>query len=139
MRPERKSTDLAAKAALEERNVRLVLEMFERVLEPMDSAQVPKYFRADYRQHNPLATDGSAGLMAFLAGGRKQYPHARHILKRVFADGDYVIAHTHVVLAPGTPGLSAIDILRIEDGMIVEHWDTIQPVPETSQNSNTMF
>jgi predicted SnoaL-like aldol condensation-catalyzing enzyme len=57
----------------------------------------------------------------------------------VFADGDYVIAHTHVVLEPGTPGLSAIDIMRIEDGLIAEHWDAIQPVPETSQNGNTMF
>ena len=108
MRPERKSGDLAAKAALEARNVQLVIEMFEHVLQPLDSTQVSKYFRPDYRQHNPLAIDGSAGLMAFLDEGRKQFPHARHDLKRVFADGDYVIAHTHVVLEPGKPGLSAI-------------------------------
>jgi predicted SnoaL-like aldol condensation-catalyzing enzyme len=105
----------------------------------LDSTQVPKYFRPDYRQHNPMAGDGSAGLMAFLDEGCKRFPHARHNLQRVFADGDYVIAHTHVVLEPGTPGLAAIDIMRIEDGLIAEHWDAIQPVPETSQNGNTMF
>src|SRR5689334_4173092 len=139
MRPERNSADLAAKAALEQRNIELVLEMYERVLQPLDATQVPKYFRADYRQHNPMAADGSAGLMAFLSTGRKQFPHARHDLKRIFADGDHVILHTHVVLEPGTPGLSAIDIMRIEDGLIAEHWDTIQPVPEKSLNGNTMF
>jgi len=139
MQPDRTSADVAAKAALEERNIRLVLEMYERVLQPLDSTHVPRYFHPDYRQHNPMATDGAAGLMAFLDGGRQQFPHAKHHLKRIFADGDYVIVHTHVVLQPGTPGFSAIDSLRIEDGMLAEHWDAIQPVPEASQNSNTMF
>ena len=60
-------------------------------------------------------------------------------LKRIFADGDYVIVHVHAVREPGTRGNAIIDIFRLEDGKVVEHWDVIQPIPEKSANDNGMF
>jgi predicted SnoaL-like aldol condensation-catalyzing enzyme len=50
-----------------------------------------------------------------------------------------VVVHTHNVAVPGTKGKAVIDIFRLEDGKIVEHWDVLQEVPETSKNDNTMF
>jgi predicted SnoaL-like aldol condensation-catalyzing enzyme len=47
--------------------------------------------------------------------------------------------HSHVRFAPGTLGNAVVDIFRIEDGLVVEHWDVVQAVPETSANDNTMF
>jgi predicted SnoaL-like aldol condensation-catalyzing enzyme len=44
-----------------------------------------------------------------------------------------------VILEPGTKGLAVVDIFRIENGKIAEHWDVIQPIPEHSLNNNSMF
>jgi predicted SnoaL-like aldol condensation-catalyzing enzyme len=57
----------------------------------------------------------------------------------VFADGDYVILHVHAVREPGTRGNAIVDIFRLEDGKIVEHWDVVQPIPEKAANANGMF
>ena len=62
------------------------------------------------------------------------------VLKQSFADGNYVIVHVHAVREPGTRGNAIIDIFRLDDkGKVVEHWDAVQPIPETAQNTNTMF
>jgi predicted SnoaL-like aldol condensation-catalyzing enzyme len=50
-----------------------------------------------------------------------------------------VSAHNHFSLQPGARGLAVIDIFRLEDDKIVEHWDVIQEVPEKSANNNGMF
>jgi predicted SnoaL-like aldol condensation-catalyzing enzyme len=47
--------------------------------------------------------------------------------------------HTHVIRWPDDPGLAVIDIFRLEDGMVVEHWDVFQEVPTQSPNPNSMF
>jgi predicted SnoaL-like aldol condensation-catalyzing enzyme len=50
-----------------------------------------------------------------------------------------VVGHVHGVRVPGEPGSAVVDIFRLEDGKIVEHWDVMQPVPEDSANPNGMF
>jgi predicted SnoaL-like aldol condensation-catalyzing enzyme len=57
----------------------------------------------------------------------------------VFADGDDVILHVHAVREPGTRDNAIVDIFRLEDGKIVEHWDVVQPIPEKAANANGMF
>ena len=58
---------------------------------------------------------------------------------RFIADGDLVAVHSHLRLSPETRGTAVVDIFRLENGKIVEHWDALQRVPESSANSNTMF
>jgi predicted SnoaL-like aldol condensation-catalyzing enzyme len=50
-----------------------------------------------------------------------------------------VVEHTHVTIEPGTRGNAVIDIFRVQDGLIAEHWDVIQEVPAESRNDNGMF
>jgi predicted SnoaL-like aldol condensation-catalyzing enzyme len=50
-----------------------------------------------------------------------------------------VIAHVHGIREPGQRGTAIVEIFRLEDGKIVEHWDVMQQVPETSANPNSMF
>jgi predicted SnoaL-like aldol condensation-catalyzing enzyme len=57
----------------------------------------------------------------------------------VIAEGDLVMTHGLIPTSPEDRGMAAADIFRLEDGKIVEHWDVVQPVPETSANDNTMF
>jgi predicted SnoaL-like aldol condensation-catalyzing enzyme len=70
---------------------------------------------------------------------RETFPELRAEVKRIFAEGDFVIAHTHGVREPGQRGTAIVDIFRLENGRIVEHWDVMQPIPETALNDNGMF
>ena len=66
-------------------------------------------------------------------------PGLRVEIKRVIAEGDLVAAHNLVTTSPESRGTAGIDIFRLVDGKIVEHWDARQTVPETAANTNTMF
>jgi predicted SnoaL-like aldol condensation-catalyzing enzyme len=93
-----------------------------------------------YRQHNPLIENGMEGVKKFVSWVMANHPDARCEIKRVFADGDYVILHSHWHgLSDNPRGEAVVDIFRLEGGKAVEHWDVIQPIPETSANGNTMF
>ena len=124
---------------LEEANRRLVLNVYEHVLQPLDSSRVDEFFAPGYIQHNPMARTGADGLKAFLDWARSTSPNAEHRVKRVFADGDYVVAHVHVIINPGDRGNAVVDIFRIQNGLVAEHWDVAQAVPAESANSNGMF
>ena len=98
-----------------------------------------KYLGSRYIQHNPGAADGPEGLKGFIAFLKDKFPNNHSEIKRIFADGDYVIVHVHAVREPGTRGNAIIDIFRLENGKVVEHWDVVQPIPEKAANSNGMF
>lgn len=93
-----------------------------------------------YRQHNPLIEDGMQGVRKFIDWIIGTHPDARADIERVFADGDYVILHSHWHGLSDNPGGEAVvDIFRLENGKVVEHWDVIQQIPEKAANTNTMF
>ena len=92
-----------------------------------------------YTQHNPNAADGPEGFKRFIEFLREKFPNAHSEIKKVFADGDYVILHVHAGREPGTRGNAIVDIFKLENGKIVEHWDVIQPIPEQAANNNGMF
>jgi predicted SnoaL-like aldol condensation-catalyzing enzyme len=95
---------------------------------------------AAYRQHNPLIEDGMEGVRKFAAWIMATHPDAHAEIKRVFSDGDYVILHSHWHgLSDNPRGEAVVDIFRLENGKMVEHWDVIQSIPETAANNNTMF
>jgi predicted SnoaL-like aldol condensation-catalyzing enzyme len=124
---------------VEERNRQIVLEMFEKVLIPMDSSQVDRFIAPDYLQHSSLAEPGVEGLKRWLDHVRVETPDAWQEVKRSFADGDYVITHQHVVPRPGDLGFAVMDIFRLENGLIVEHWDVVQELTPNPPNPNSMF
>jgi predicted SnoaL-like aldol condensation-catalyzing enzyme len=120
-------------------NKKSVVEFYDKAINQKDFAAASKYLGNRYTQHNPVAADGPEGLKAFIQFLRDKFPNAKSEIKRVFADGDYVILHVHAVREPGTRGRAIVDIFRLEGGRIVEHWDVAQDVPEKAANGNGMF
>lgn len=120
-------------------NKKTVVEFYEQAINRKDFGAASKHLGARYIQHNPVAADGPEGLKGFIGFLRDKFPSSKSEIKRVFAEGDYVILHVHAVREPGTRGRAIIDIFRLENGRIVEHWDVAQDVPEKAANANGMF
>ena len=123
----------------EEANRKVVLEFYEKGLNQKDADAAIALMGNRYVQHNPNAADGPDGFRKFIGFLKEKFPNSKSEIKRSFVDGDYVILHVHAVREPGTRGSAIVDIFKLENGKIVEHWDAVQPVPETSANSNGMF
>ena len=121
-----------------EENKRIVREWHELALRAPEEA-VAKYIGPTYRQHNPGAADGAESLVATMKWFVQNFPELRIDTKRIIAEGDYVVLHNHLILKPGDRGSAAVEMFRLENGRIVEHWDVVQEIPEASANDNTMF
>jgi predicted SnoaL-like aldol condensation-catalyzing enzyme len=130
---------LAADAAQMEQNKKTVMALYDAALNKKDFDEASKYLGSRYTQHNPGAKDGPEGLKGFINFLKEKYPNSHSEIKKIFADGDYVIVHVHAVREPGTRGNAIFDLFKLENGKVVEHWDAVQPIPETAQNDNTMF
>jgi len=129
----------AADAQQMEANKKAVIAFYDAAINQKDFEAAAKFIGPRYVQHNPRAADGPEGLKAFLALLREKFPDYHSEIKRAFADGDYVILHVHNVPTPGARGAAIVDIFKLENGKVVEHWDVRQDVPEQAANSNTMF
>jgi predicted SnoaL-like aldol condensation-catalyzing enzyme len=138
--PNLNAGDFAGGRSDEERaNVRAVVAFYETLLNEKDIETARQYVGSHYRQHSPLAADGFEGLQAFLVPMFERHPQMRCEIKRVFADGDFVILHVHARLGPEDRGAAVVDIFRLEAGKIVEHWDVLQQIPESAPNANAMI
>lgn len=123
-----------------ERNKKFVAEFYDVIINQKDFEKAKSYIGPRYKQHNPLVKDYPEGLEEFLAFLRREAPEAHSEIKQIFAEGDYVILHVHSLRKLNTRGRAIIEIFRLnEDGLIDEHWDVIQEIPEDSANPNTMF
>jgi len=129
----------AAADATREANKKAVGEFYDAALNRKDFEAAAKFFGPRYVQHNPMAPDGIEGFKGFLGFLRETFPQSRSEIKRVGAEGDYVILHVHAVRTPGARGSAIVDIFKLENGKIVEHWDVIQEIPEKAANSSGMF
>jgi len=123
----------------QEANKKIVVDFYDKAINQKDFEAASKHLGSRYTQHNPNAADGPEGLKAFLQFLKEKFPNSRSEIKRVFAEGDYVIVHVHAVREPGTRGNAIVDIFKLENGKVVEHWDVVQPIPEKAANTNGMF
>jgi len=98
-----------------------------------------RYVAPDYIQHNPDTADGAEPAIAVLEGFQQQFPAFSYEVKRIASEDDIVFLHVHGKTSPDDLGAAIVDIFRIEDGRIVEHWDVMQPVPTESVSKHPMF
>jgi predicted SnoaL-like aldol condensation-catalyzing enzyme len=123
-----------------EANKKLAVDFFNLLLvEKKPQEAFDKYAGKNYIQHNPVAADGHAPAIKFLSEWFAKNPRSVIQIKRVIAEGDLVAIHHHMRTSPEVRGTAAVDIFRVENGKVVEHWDVVQPIPEKSANDHPMF
>ena len=102
-----------------------------------DFEELRGVLREDFIEHSPGNPSGRDAWIEYLK--TSPIASAQLDLKRVIADDVYVVVHYHLIDAPDSPGFAVVDIWRFEDGLVAEHWDVVQPVPDASQIPNGMF
>jgi predicted SnoaL-like aldol condensation-catalyzing enzyme len=120
-------------------NKEMVVHFYDELFGPGNLAVIDKYVGPEYIQHNPHAANGAEALRGFIKYFRGTYPNMQYRTARVIAEDDLVLLHSHAVTEPGTPGQAVVDMFRVKDGKVDEHWDVIQDVPDTTVSGNDMF
>jgi predicted SnoaL-like aldol condensation-catalyzing enzyme len=120
-------------------NKKLVLEFYHKLIGEKDFDAARPYMGSSYRQHAPYAADGHEGVAEWVRKFKESFPQHHYEVKKVIAEGDFVVLHLHGKSGLHPFGESVVDIFRIEAGKVVEHWDVIQPIPESADNANSMF
>jgi len=123
----------------EARNLEIATAMYHEMLMPFDSRHVDRFIAENYIQHSTAASGGREGLRAFLDNRNAGFPEVDIRIKASFADGDFTIFHIHTIRFPGDPGMNIVDIFRMKDGMVEEHWEVVQDIPETLPHDNGIF
>ena len=123
---------------IQEKNKALVLEAFDTLFNKRDYAAAEKYWSPDYIQHSAHIEPGREGLFNLI---KSLPPTLNYESGTVAAEGDFVIVHGRFSNFGLPVNWIAADIVRIKDGILVEHWDVIQDeaTKEQSKSGNPMF
>jgi predicted SnoaL-like aldol condensation-catalyzing enzyme len=125
---------------VQEQNKKVVRDFYEMAFnqhKPTEAAK--KYFGDKYIQHNPHVPNGAEAFTSYFETYFKQNPKSHVTFSHVLADGDLVALHLHSQQNEKDLGRAIVDIFRVENGKIVEHWDVVQSVPEKTVSGNSMF
>jgi predicted SnoaL-like aldol condensation-catalyzing enzyme len=122
-----------------EKNKRNAIAFYEMAYLGKPREAVQAYVGDRYIQHNPTVPDGVDGFIEYFEKMAAEYPNKTIEFVRAVAEGDLVALHTHQTWPAGDEYVT-MDFFRFDSsGKIVEHWDSIQQVPDSTANSNTMY
>jgi predicted SnoaL-like aldol condensation-catalyzing enzyme len=122
----------------EEKNKALVLEAFDTLFNKRDYSAAERYWSPDYIQHSAHIGPGRDGLFSLI---KSLPPTLKYEPGLIVADDDFVVIHGRFSGFGLPVNWIAADILRIQDGILIEHWDVIQDeaTQAQSKSGNPMF
>lgn len=140
----------------EVKNVTMMIDFVQHLMNNHDFDYVSEKFSNQvYTQHNRGIPDGMSALIEYVKDFAKRFPEYTYDVKHIYADGDFVIFHSHATIKAqhrgnDQKGLNIIDTWRIQNGQIAEHWDALQAIDRfmrfynfiaggTIRNSNGVF
>lgn len=131
---------IALQYDLTQRNKSLVLKAYQELFGDHDLTALDRYWAENYIQHSPTMTDGRGSVKQLLEKiGIAQLPKQKVEFKRVIAEGDLVMLETVQPRIGDAPETVIVDIFRVENNKLAEHWDVIQSVPANAANKRTMY
>jgi predicted SnoaL-like aldol condensation-catalyzing enzyme len=104
-----------------------------------DRAAAERLFAEGATHHNPYVSAGIPALLDAIVEAARTAPGRTVEVKRVVAEADYVVVHSHIRHHSDDPGFAVVHIFRFEGDRIAEAWDVGQAVPESNPNSDGMF
>ena len=130
----------AAHAADAAANKALVMKAYQELFGDHDLTALDRYWAKNYIQHNPYMTDGTDAVRQYMEKiGILKGPKFKVEFIRVAAEGDLVFTQTRQPKQGNAPEMVIVDIFRVENGKIAEHWDVMQPVPADGINKRPMY
>ncbi|MCR9154352.1 MAG: nuclear transport factor 2 family protein [Bacteroidetes bacterium] len=118
----------------EYRKVETVVDFVQNLMNDHNFDYIQEHYGANpYKQHNQSMKDGIEGVLEVVSAFAKRYPDYTYDVKHIYVDGDFVHFHSHVtnnLKHRGNPkkGLNIMDVWKVEDGIITEHWDAVQAI-----------
>ncbi len=122
-----------------EKNRELVVKLLTAAFKDKNVKAASEMLTDRYIQHNPNVPTGKQGFIEGITGFYKMFPDLKWELKNIWAEGEYVIAHSHYRYTKTGNGNAIVDIFRIKDGKADEHWDVSQEIPDKMAHNNGMF
>ncbi|REA60110.1 hypothetical protein DSL64_15650 [Dyadobacter luteus] len=119
-------------------NKQIAITAYQRIFGDLDVTGVDELMSKDFIQHNPTLPDGPDGVKAVVQMLASQgVPKQKVVFKHVVAEDDIVFLHSRTEMAGKE--WRFIDIYRIENGKLAEHWDAMMEMPDAPANHNPMF
>ncbi|HWZ97165.1 MAG TPA: ester cyclase [Candidatus Dormibacteraeota bacterium] len=124
--------------SIQERNKQLVLEAFDTLFNRRDYAAAEKFWSPQYIQHSAHIAPGREGLFDLV---KSTPPTLRYEHGLILAEGEWVMVHGRFSAFGHTANWIAVDIVRVQDGVLAEHWDVLQDeaTEEQSKSKRPMF
>ncbi|WP_394845104.1 nuclear transport factor 2 family protein [Pendulispora brunnea] len=120
-------------------NKALVRYVYDQLFNKGNLSVIDAFIAPNYIQHSPALADGPEAFRQHLIALHANFPQSHHAIVRVLAEGDLVLVHGNAVQVPGTKGQSVMDVFRVAGTKIVEHWDVVQSVPDSTASGADMF
>lgn len=122
-----------------ESNKKIAVDFFNAVVNQKDYELAKQFVGPYFKEHSFHSSDGIEGLKNGIIYFLAKYPHSKTVIKRIIAENDYVMLHTHIILDENTSGSAVMELFRLENEKVIEHWDITEDIPDKLEHTNGVF